>query len=277
MKKQIEVNVNEPLILATTNIVYSSRTRWCASQCVPLKLTLLRERNYFTYDKVNWSLKPLIVFLCGGGWTETDENIWIPELAWYAKQGFSVASVEYPVSAVTRYPDQLIAVSEAIKYLRDNSGIFGIDTSHIALIGESAGAYLAAMYAALNGRVLHDQSDLEYKIDCAIAFYPPNNPSGGMVGKADYVTPDRKLPIDLFNYPKITDNVDHNSVPLMIIHGIEDALVPVTEGLDIYEKWIEAGIDADIILIEGAHHGDVRCIQQEIKQSVVDFIRKHRC
>lgn len=277
MKKQICVTPKEPLVLATTDIIYSSKKGWCNAKIVPLKLTLIKERHFFEYDNKELSHRPLIVFLCGGGWTEMDVNVWIPELAWYAKHGFAVASVEYPVAAGTRFPEQVLALAEAICFLRDHAEEYEIDATRIVLMGESAGGYLAALYAAMNGKLESMEGLIDpekCRIDCAVAFYPPNNPSGKMAEESSFVSPDSKLPIDLFRFPSVTETADGSSAPLMIIHGLNDTLVPASEGTDIYDKWEELKITSDIILIEDAGHGDMRCVQSEIKEEILGFIAK---
>jgi probable DNA metabolism protein len=146
MKKTIKLTAKEPLIALADGIVYAQRPDFCDITTRDLRVSLIRPRAFFDYDKrVVW---PVVVFICGGAWTEMDRNAWIPELAWFAKKGYVIASVDYSVTARTRFPQQIVDIKEAIRFLRAHADKLGIDPNRFAVMGESAGGYLAALTGA---------------------------------------------------------------------------------------------------------------------------------
>lgn len=77
-----------------------------------------------------------------------DQNVWTPELAWFAKRGFAVASIDYSVTARAKFSNQIEVVKLAIRYLKAHAEELGLDPQRFVAMGESAGGYLAALVGA---------------------------------------------------------------------------------------------------------------------------------
>jgi acetyl esterase/lipase len=103
----------------------------------------------------NNKLRPLIVYFHKGGATmgHAGERELIPH---FVRQGYVVASVEYPLAPENPYPAAALAVEKSINYLlRTHSisvmqRIFHVDTNKNAIVGFSAGgnfAIVATRYA----------------------------------------------------------------------------------------------------------------------------------
>ncbi|MDR1618911.1 MAG: hypothetical protein LBS06_07695, partial [Treponema sp.] len=90
MKKILKIGVKDPVVVLASEIVYGQRKEWCDATYRQLKMSLLRPRSFFPYDDKKTRL-PVIVWICGGGFTEVDRNVWMPEMAWFTKRGFAVA------------------------------------------------------------------------------------------------------------------------------------------------------------------------------------------
>ena len=97
MKKIIKVETKEPVILQCTDLIFSQKPYWCNATRVPLKMSILHQRAFFEYDDKP-APQPCILWITGGGWTEVDQNVWLPELSYYAKKGYVVASGVLPVN-----------------------------------------------------------------------------------------------------------------------------------------------------------------------------------
>lgn len=269
MIKTIKSDVNEMLIVQTTNIVYSHLNGFCGIQYIPLRMSILRQRDCFEYDHAYCGKQPILLFLCGGSWISMDHNAWLPELTYFAKHGFTVVSVEYPVLASTRFSDQITSIQKAIDYLKANAAQYAIDPDRLFISGESAGGYLAAFFAAKN---------MDAQISGCISWYPPAAPVRADIpslkdqGVTDMIPSEAGLPIDSFNYPYIPDLVTDKSAPILIIHGTDDSLVSPKNGEVIHEAWNKKGIHSEMLLIEHANHGDYRCFQTHIKEAITDFM-----
>ncbi|MDR1287908.1 MAG: alpha/beta hydrolase [Treponema sp.] len=154
MRKIIDVHsfTKNKLVILTEGIEYARRWEWCSGAVRSRKLSLIHPRQHFEYDDPSREKQPVLVWLCGGGFTEMDRNVWLAEMAWFAKYGYTVASIDYGVAFRDRFPQAIVDIKEAIRYLRSNEDEFCIDGSRIAIMGESAGGYYSAL-AGVSGNV----------------------------------------------------------------------------------------------------------------------------
>ena len=87
---------------------------------------------------------PVLVYLHGGGWTifsiDTHDRL-MREYA--ARSGCAVVGVDYSLAPEARFPVALDEVATVCAWLRDAGASHGIDSSRIALGGDSAGGNLA--------------------------------------------------------------------------------------------------------------------------------------
>jgi acetyl esterase/lipase len=92
---------------------------------------------------------PLLVFIHGGFWVETDDDWRIGrgianELA---PEGVAVALLRYRLAPGHTHPAQIEDVAAALGYLLRNATKHGYDGSRLVIAGHSAGAQLAALLA----------------------------------------------------------------------------------------------------------------------------------
>jgi acetyl esterase/lipase len=269
MKKTITVQIKEPAVLLAGDITYGQRKAWGNAAYRPLKLSLMRPRGYIADKKQNL---PLIVWLCGGAFTEVDRNIWIPEMVWFAKRGYAVASIDYSTTYRSRFPELVEDVRLAIRFLKANAGEYDINPERVALMGESAGGYLAALCAVTGKNKQFDTGGFEgysSEVQAAIPWYPPVCLSAMTIDPA-IIT----VPHDIAAFIDITQYVKGNIPPFLILHGNNDGIVPLSQGEMLYDSLQKAGAEADLIVLEGADHGDTAFVQPEIKQIILDFIKK---
>ena len=256
MKKTIKIDVKEPVIHLSTEIVYGHRVAWAGVDYRQLKVSLIRPRTYFDYDDTG--KRPLLVFLAGGGFTEMDRNAWIPDLVWYARRGYVVASIDYSVTARTEFPMQIEDIKAAIRYLRAHKEEFRIDDSKIVIMGESAGGYLAGLAALSNGNGEYDTGDWQgYSSDvsAAVCIYP----AIGMRASE--------------HAPRLDTLAQPDSPPIMILQGLDDSLVdPKVHGEVLYDALEAKGARVEYYLVEGANHADHHFYQDEMKEIVLEFM-----
>jgi acetyl esterase len=92
---------------------------------------------------------PLLLWVHGGGWVGGSKE----ELAGYfklvASKGYVVAGPRYSLAPEHRYPTPLRQMMLALEFLQIEAGRFHIDSSRIALAGDSAGAQIAAQLGGL--------------------------------------------------------------------------------------------------------------------------------
>ncbi len=271
MKYSIKIEKKEPLLVLNTGIVYAQRKYWCGSATHPLKLSLLLPRIFFPYDeKVKY---PLIVWICGGGFTEMNRDVWMPELAYFAKHGFAVASVEYTTAQRDAWPQQLVDIKEAIRWLRAHEGEYSYNAEKIAVMGESAGGYFSAAVAATGETREYDLGaylEQSSAVQAAVPFYPPVNVRELEVDPEVVV-----VPRNIEQYLDPRDYITDRTPPFLIFHGMLDSQVPYSQGEELYEALQKAGVESDLYLVEGAEHAEGHFFQEETKAMIVRFLEKH--
>lgn len=91
--------------------------------------------------------RPVIVYIHGGGllWGSR-EDLKIHQVEYYHQAGFNVFSIDYRLAPESKLPDIVEDVESALQWIeREATAHFDVDSSKIAVIGSSAGAYLALM------------------------------------------------------------------------------------------------------------------------------------
>lgn len=87
---------------------------------------------------------PVLIYLHGGGWTifsiDTHDRL-MREYA--ARSGCAVLGIDYSLSPEVRFPVALDEVAAIRVWLDEEGGTHGLDTSRVALGGDSAGGNLA--------------------------------------------------------------------------------------------------------------------------------------
>ena len=63
--------------------------------------------------------------------------------------------------------------------------------------------------------------------------------------------------------------------PVLIIHGVQDWIIPFEESKLIYEN-IPEGIEKKLVLIEGAGHNNIFSFKEEYTTPLKEFIQKHK-
>ncbi len=100
---------------------------------------------------------PLIVFVHGGFWRESDDGYGIGNALarTLVPRGVAVALVRYTLAPAHKFPAQPEDIARALSHLHRVAGTYGFDAKRMFLMGHSAGAHLASL-VALDGRYLRD-------------------------------------------------------------------------------------------------------------------------
>ena len=241
-------------------------------------------------------LYPLIVFIQGSAWMKQDLYKALIRLARYVQKGYAVASVEYREIPGDLWPAQLIDVKTAIRYMRANADLFGIDKNRVAVMGNSSGGHLSLMTALTQGMDEFDDGlypEENDTVKCSISFYgisdlsklnaapraqfygdiaPEISAEGVLMGGVDLETePEKAAPASPVCYVK---EEDRPCPPVLLLHGDEDGMVPFNQSARMYETLKRFGKDAELVKVLGAGHG-IEFYSDEVFDIVFDFLEKH--
>lgn len=268
MRREIRVEAKEKVISLGSSIVFGNRVEWCGATWRPLELSLMRSRQFFDYDERE--TLPVIVFFCGGGFTNMDPNVWAPELAWFAKRGYAVASISYSVTARTVFPMQIEDAKLGIRWLRAHAEELGIDPDRMIAMGESAGGFLCSLVGLTGHDSPYDVGEyLEYSsaVQGVVPFYPVTDSSRFSVDPE--LVPPRP---DNTPLPVLPELVKDDAPPFLFLHGTADSQVPPVQSEYLYNALQEKGIRSELYILEGAEHADAPFFQPEVKQIILDFM-----
>lgn len=92
---------------------------------------------------------PVVIAAHGGAWKLGARDYYQYWGPWLASRGYALLSIDYRLVAGerNRYPAAVQDMGAAVRFVRGNAAGLGIDPARIALMGDSAGAHLAAFIA----------------------------------------------------------------------------------------------------------------------------------
>jgi acetyl esterase len=103
--------------------------------------------------------RPTIINIHGGGWFLGDKATGDPlasgdpkpdgHVVPLAGAGFNVVNINYALSPEYRYPVAIRQLNEAIQFLIDHAGEYGLDMSNVIITGGSGGAHMTAQYGLI--------------------------------------------------------------------------------------------------------------------------------
>ena len=238
---------------------------------------------------------PLILFIQGSAWMRQDKYKAFVSLSRYVQKGYAVASVEYRESLSAIWPAQLIDVKCALRFMKANADLFGIDKDRTAVMGTSSGGHLSLMTVLTEG--IKDFDDGLYpeencSVKCCVDFYGPANLSNiNSAPRAEFfaTVPPRMSAeeillggIDVLKEsqpaldasPVSYVSAEKQLPPFLIMHGDEDGMVPFDQSLQMYEALRSCGKDAELYKVLGAGHG-IEFFSEDVLKVVFDFLEKH--
>jgi pectinesterase len=104
---------------------------------------------------------PALVMVHGGAWKSGSKEMEHPMGQYAAAHGYVAVPVEYRMSLEARYPNAVYDIKAAIRWIKANADKYSIDTSRIAIEGNSAGGQLAALVGMTNNVALFEGDEGE--------------------------------------------------------------------------------------------------------------------
>ena len=92
---------------------------------------------------------PVLIDVHGGGWVYGDKERYQYYCMSLAQQGFVVVNFTYGLAPKRTFPAGMVDTDNVVKFVFANAKKYGFDTSKIFFAGDSAGANMAAIYAAI--------------------------------------------------------------------------------------------------------------------------------
>ncbi len=215
---------------------------------------------------------PVVIAVHGGGWqagSRAGYKHWGPFLA---RNGYALFSIDYRLGKAGTFPGSVYDVKAAIQFVRAKAADLGVDPERIGLIGDSAGAHLAALVG-----LAADQFTTEYRDDphsavsanvkAVIGFYGVYDmlaqwqhdqiarPRDQITEKFLGAPPMQNRRVYFDSSPLSYATTDRNRARFLLIHGTADDIVdPATQSQAFQNALSQAGIYVRRFVIPGAGH-----------------------
>lgn len=248
-------------------------------------------------DEVSTGRQPVVMFINGAGWRGADKNLMAAEMEYFAEAGYAVACIYYRSSAEGKWPAQLIDCKTAVRFLRSHAEEYNLDADHIAAMGRSAGAHLTAwMVMNTDGYDSEEWAGYSSHVQCGADFFGGVDIKGlNLREQSRFSDPNFRwhsfeethggalLGGDMNTVIERSDSADPQfhinpgMAPLVILHGEEDPLVPVSISEAFYDKIVAAGLgdQCDLYIVKHGGHGTRELFQTQCKEIVRKFFDRY--
>lgn len=185
---------------------------------------------------------PILLHIHGGAWMiGAKAQQGIPLMLHMAARGWVCFDINYPLSPRARWPEHLVALKRAVRWIREHAGEYGADPSFLAVTGGSAGGHLAAMVALSGNDPVFQPGfeDADTSVQACVpvyGLYDFTDESGtkhsrqrlGALIRPLVMARDAKYPDD-YRAASPLYRVNADAPPFLVLHGRNDTLVPVAD------------------------------------------------
>lgn len=255
-------------------------------------------------------LHPVLVYFHGGGFIfgNRDQGLHNKLKEKFLKENYAVVSADYRLAPETKLNEILIDVQDLLKWLRKN-GLqeFNIDTNKIAVVGGSAGGYLA----------LSTGFTKEFAPNAIIAISTPTGFSNANVEMGDLsileksssYDIDKKVPVSYGDYSNrmdlwrflaknrlalyeifgfdpasepeklnqytLTNNIKQYYPPTLLIHANYDHLVDLQQVKDFHSFLSKKKIKSELYLVENGHSSELLNQNPQAIDKMIRFLKEY--
>jgi acetyl esterase/lipase len=185
---------------------------------------------------------PVLLQIHGGAWVIGNKREQgLPLMNHLAARGWVCVAANYRLSPRATFPDHLIDLKHALRWIRERIAGFGGDPSFVVATGGSAGGHLSSLLALT-------ANDPEYQpgfervdtaVEACVPFYGVYDWTNendlwaqrGLEGFLERVVMKRRLGEDpsAFRRASPMHRIHPGAPPFFVIHGTHDSLAPVEE------------------------------------------------
>jgi len=222
---------------------------------------------------------PTVIVVHGGGFTKGNKTMYItPMFQPLTAANFTWFSINYRLVPEVSLQGQVDDVLSAIQWVHDHASEYKVDPRRIALLGESAGAFLTD-YAAM-------VAPKELRVAAVVSFYGPHDllmeakeeglddGTRVLAGVQDLNAAGEKRLRDVSPYYMIKPGLP----PFLLLHGTADELVPYQESPRFCDALKASGVECDLYTVPGGKHGvgswEKHPDQLEYKSVVIAWLKK---
>ena len=203
------------------------------------------------YPPPTYKCKPAVLLIFGGGWKSGDKSQNGAMAIALANRGYVAVSAEYRLSPEARFPAAVFDLKAAVRWMKINANVYGIDTNRIAALGVSAGGQLTALLGTTNGnssfedtigdRSVSSNIQAAVDIDGILAFHHPESAEGATA--ALWLGGTYEQVSETWKEASALEHINQHTVPFLFInssnprfHAGRDDALRLMDSLHIYSE-----------------------------------------
>jgi acetyl esterase/lipase len=225
----VPIPVRHPEVERTRDVVYTQGPGY------RMKLDVYRHRG-------RPARCPVLMQVHGGAWVVGTKNEQgLPLMLELASRGWVCVSVDYRLSPRATFPEPLIDLKHALRWIREHVGEYGGDPDFVVVTGGSAGGHLASL-VALTANEPEYQPGFEHvdtSVKACVAFYGVydftdrfghyRNPGLARLLQRQVMKAALEDAREAYDKASPMSRVREDAPPFFLVHGDRDTLVPVDE------------------------------------------------
>jgi acetyl esterase/lipase len=151
-------------------------------------------------------------------------------------------------------------VQRAVRWIRANAAKYRVDPDHIGAFGHSAGAQLAALLGMEDTRDNSDAALAKYssRVQAVVEVSGPTDFTAHRDAEDDaflatFFGGDYAAHSKVWQDASPVFHVSKNVSPFLIVHGTQDADVPIAQSQELADKLKQAGVSVKFVTVEDVH------------------------
>ena len=229
---------------------------------------------------------PAVICIHGGGFRAGKREGYDGLCIKLAQQGYVAMTVTYRLAPKYPFPAAVHDTKAAVRWARANAAKYKIDPDRIGVTGGSAGGHLAQFLAVTEGVKEFEgdggNPDQSSRVACVVNVYGPSDFTKSYGKSVDAA---EVLPLWLGGNLETAKKthvrasplnwVTPNAAPTLCIHGTEDKYVAHEQAVWLRDRLKAAGVEAELLTLEGAGHGFKGKDAETAEKALVAFFDKH--
>ena len=216
-----------------------------------------------------------VLCIHGGAWRAGSKADMAPFAVALAEKGFVCVSMSYRLFDPEKHPEnvwpaQYDDAQRAVRWMRANAATLGIEPQKIAAMGASAGGHLVALLGTTDTRPGAEKAYAEHssRVNAVVDVFGPTELTQDFTHLKLGAVTVQSLVDDFIGTKKPAAQVkaeqrdaspalhiDGKTVPYLIFHGDQDAIVPVEQSRLFERALKKAGIPVTYVELKGEGHG----------------------
>lgn len=231
------------------------------------------------YEPIAGADRPSLVFYHGGAWREGDKAQNDGHARALAARGVVCVAPTYRLSGEATFPAQARDAAAAVRFLRANTGEYGVDPERIAAGGVSAGAHLAALVGAADGAFDPDDDVVSSTLAAVV----------GVSGIYDFRGSDADHEInrqflgggpdevsERYARASPAAHVGPETPPTLLLHGAADETLPADNAREFAATLRAAGRPVELGIVPDGSHTflDDPPWRERVPESIAEFLER---